>query len=177
MYSTAFSTACRDGLCTLARADVRKCARKKSAKMTKEILGNPENSRAEFFSDHYLRQVARGEFKGFEETPLSMEELFDNDVPWVFFRDNGDPVRHFDRSWKTASRKAELPIAKGERKTFHDFRRTTARELSRAGVPDPIAMSIMEHRTRSMYDRYNIVSNSRRATKLSNHRDVLVAFS
>jgi len=67
-------------------------------------------------------------------------------------------VRHFDRSWKTACRKAGLPLAKGERKTFHDFRRTTARELSRAGVPDPIAMSIMGHRTRAMYDRYNIVN-------------------
>jgi hypothetical protein len=54
--------------------------------------------------------------------------------------------------------KAGLPVdTPQERKRFHDFRRTTARDLSHAGSPDHIAWSIMGHKTRSIYDRYSIV--------------------
>jgi len=89
------------------------------------------------------------------------------DIPWVFFRDTGKPVRSFRRSWQAASKKAGSPIEKDERKTFHDLRRTSAHELSRAGVPDRIAMSIMGHKTRSMYDRYNIVNEEDVRTALT----------
>ena len=55
-----------------------------------------------------------------------------DDIPWVFFRDTGQPIRSFVRSWKTASKKAGLPVAvdKNKRKTFHALRRTSARDLS-----------------------------------------------
>ena len=67
------------------------------------------------------------------------------------------PVGRFDKAWKTACAKAGLPIEKETKRRFHDLRRTTARNLNRAGVPDRIAMSLMGHKTRAMYDRYNIV--------------------
>jgi integrase len=79
---------------------------------------------------------------------------------YVFHRE-GRPINEtvFGKQWRAACVRAGLGRYEGKRyvgKLFHDFRRTAARNMVRAGVPESVAMSITGHRTRSMFERYNV---------------------
>ena len=72
--------------------------------------------------------------------------------PRVFRRD-GVTVRAWRYALRDACRKAKVP-----HRLLHDCRRTAARNLIRAGVPERIAMLLTGHKTRAVFDRYNIVN-------------------
>jgi integrase len=100
------------------------------------------------YLDNELREV----FKHQWETRKRNGTL----LPYVFLNDKGtDKVKRFDKSWHTACKTAKI----GKR-IFHDLRRTAVRNMVRSGIPERVAMMISGHKTRSVFERYNIVSDT-----------------
>jgi len=71
----------------------------------------------------------------------------------LVFHRQGKAIVSFDGAWRAACEAVGLLGVH-----FHDLRRSGARNLRRAGVPESVIMRMGGWKTRSMFERYNIVN-------------------
>jgi integrase len=76
-------------------------------------------------------------------------------VRHVFFLQGGTRITDYHTEWSSARKAAGLPG-----KLVHDFRRTAARRMLRAGIPQPVAMLIGGWKTDHIFRRYAIVDEA-----------------
>ena len=87
----------------------------------------------------------------------------------LVFHRHGERIHDFRKAWRSATRAANC-----EGKVFHALRRSAIRNMIRGGTHERVAMEISGHKTRSIFDRYNIVDTKdmeRALTQTGNYTD------
>jgi integrase len=79
----------------------------------------------------------------------------------VFQRRNGRPIGDIRKAWNRACEECGLrnPDPRHKYILRHDFRRSAARNQIHSGTPETVVMQATGHKTRSIFDRYHIVTN------------------
>jgi len=80
----------------------------------------------------------------------------------LVFTRGQDPIKDFRGAWWALCEQTGLGKFVGKKWTgllFHDLRRSAVRNFVHAGVSEKTVMKISGHKSRSVFDRYNIVSD------------------
>ena len=99
---------------------------------------------------------------------------------WVFFGKTGKQIRNPYGAFRTACRRAGIFVKDHELTrppTFHDFRRTFATEMRRAGVAEGVIMDMAGWKTRSIFERYFIKDESDQQEALRKRKEAAISTS
>ena len=80
-----------------------------------------------------------------------LNELCQQDSIGLVLHKHGRPIANYYKAWHKACTDAKIE------RIPHFFRRTAVRNLVRAGIRENVAMMMTGHKTRSLFDRYDIV--------------------
>jgi integrase len=111
--------------------------------------GETKNNEARtVYLDNELQEIFQQQWEARKQAKKLLPYVFPN-------HDGSDKIKQFRKTWKKACDNAGIG-----HKLFHDFRRTAVRNMVRSGVPEGVAMRVSGHRTRSVFERYNIVNDA-----------------
>jgi len=113
-------------------------------------VGNTKNKDGRV---NYMTRALRALLEEQRQTTMALQRESKQLIPLVF-HNNGRPIVNYYKRWHRACRAAGFPG-----NVPHDFRRTAVRNMVRAGIPERVAMQMAGHKTRSVFDRYHIVSD------------------
>jgi integrase len=146
-----------------------------------EIRLRPEHSK----NGHGRTVVIEGDLRAIIDRRWQAREWKDKTgtthvAEYVFHR-QGERIRDFRDSWASAciaagffrvvGMTADGTEVRKPTRLFHDLRRSGVRNMIRAGVHERTAMEISGHRTRTIFDRYNIVSEADLRTAMQQTSD------